>query len=73
MKPVAILGLVLIVAGAGMLAYRTINWTETETVAKVGPLKVESENTQSLALSPVLGGVLLIAGIGLAVFGFRKK
>lgn len=73
MKPAAILGIVLIVLGAGMLIYRTISWTETETVAKVGPLKVEAENTESIALSPILGGVMLIAGIGLAVVGFRKS
>ena len=73
MKPAAILGILLVVVGAGMLIYGSISWTETETVLKAGPLKVEAENTESMALSPILGGALVVAGIVLGYFGFRKS
>ena len=72
MKPLMLIGIVLIVIGVIALAYGGLSFTTSEKVAEVGPLKIEKDNTRSVALPPVLGGLALVGGIGLVVVGARK-
>jgi drug/metabolite transporter (DMT)-like permease len=72
MKPLMIIGIVLIVIGVIALAYGGFSFTTSEKVAEVGPLKIEKEKTRSVSLPPVLGGLALFGGIVLVVVGARK-
>jgi drug/metabolite transporter (DMT)-like permease len=72
MKPLMIVGIVLIVIGVIALAYGGFSFTTSEKVAEVGPLKVEKEKTRSIPLPPVLGGLALVGGVVLVVVGARK-
>jgi uncharacterized membrane protein YidH (DUF202 family) len=72
MKPLMILGVILIIVGIVALAYGGFSFTTTEKVAEVGPLKLEKEETRSVPLPPVLGGLAVAAGIGLLVVGARR-
>ena len=57
MKPIMILGVVLIVLGIGGLAFRSFHWTETkEHVANIGPLHINSEEDHSVWI-PTAAGV----------------
>ena len=57
MKPLMIVGIVLIVIRAIALAYGGFSFTTSEKVAEVGPLKIEKDKTRSVALPPVPGGL----------------
>jgi hypothetical protein len=73
MKPLMIVGIILIAIGVIALAYGGLSFTTSEKVAEIGPLKVEKEKTRTVPLPPLLGGVALAGGIVLLVVGARKR
>jgi hypothetical protein len=64
--------IVLIVAGALMLAYPAIRYTTRETVVDVGPIEVTTDETKTIPLPPILGGVAIGLGLILLVTGRRR-
>ena len=73
MRPLAIVGIVLIVLGAIALAYQGITYTTKEKVVDLGPLKVEAEKEKTIPLPPVLGGVAIVAGLVLVIASSRGR
>jgi hypothetical protein len=73
MKPLTILGVVLIVLGALALAYQRITYTTRETVLDVGPIEATAERQKTVALPPVLGAAALAAGVIVLVVSSRKR
>ena len=69
MRPLAIVGIVLIVLGAFLLI-RGGTFTTQKDVIKVGDVKLTADEKQSIP--PWVGGVAIVAGIGLVVAGGRK-
>lgn len=72
MKPITIIGVLLIVLGVVALAYQGITYTTSEKVVDLGPLKVEAEREKTIPLPPVLGGLALAGGIVLLIVGARR-
>jgi len=72
MKPITIIGVILIVLGVVALAYQGITYTTNEKVVDLGPLKVEAKREKTIPLPPVLGGLALVGGIVLVIVGNRK-
>jgi uncharacterized membrane protein HdeD (DUF308 family) len=72
MKPITIIGVILIVLGVVALAYQGITYTTNEKVVDLGPLKVEAKREKTIPLPPVLGGLALVAGIVLVIAGARR-
>jgi len=72
MKPVAILGALLIVAGLVALAYQGITYTRREKVIDLGPIQATAERERTVPLPPVVGIVAVAAGVALVVSGVRK-
>jgi uncharacterized membrane protein len=73
MKPIILIGIVLVVLGALALAYQGINYTRTDKVLDLGPIHATKETQQRIPLPPILGGIALIGGIALLVVGARRK
>jgi len=73
MKPISIVGVLLIVFGIVALIYQGITYTKRETVIDIGPLKATAERQKTLPLPPVVGGLALVGGIVLLVAGGRKS
>jgi hypothetical protein len=73
MRPLAIVGIVLIVLGAVALAYQGITYTTKEKVVDLGPLKVEAEKEKTIPLPPVLGGVAIVVGLVLVIASSRGR
>lgn len=66
-----VIGIILIVAGALGLGYRSITYTKETHQAQVGPLKFAVKDTETVNVpvwlgvgAIVLGGVLLLVGGG---------
>ena len=73
MRPVAIIGLVLIVLGLAALAYQGVTYTSREKVLDIGPIHATTEREKTVPLPPVLGIVAVAAGVVLVVAGVRKR
>lgn len=73
MRPIAIVGVVLLVLGLGALAYQGITYTSRETIVDIGPLEATAVQKKTLPLPPVLGGGLAVAGVVLLLVGVRKR
>lgn len=70
MRPLAILGLLLVAAG-GFIAFRGLSYTSQEEVLNVGPIKAQVE--QQKTVPTWVGGALALAGVGLLVAGSRRR
>lgn len=73
MRPIALAGMALIVAGLMALAYQGITYTSRQTVVDVGPLHATADRQKTLPLPPVLGGVAVVGGVVLLIVGLRKR
>jgi hypothetical protein len=73
MKPLALVGIALIVVGLIALAYGGLSYTSRETVIDLGPLKATAERERTLPLPPIAGIVAVAAGVALVVAGTRKR
>jgi hypothetical protein len=73
MKPMSLMGIVLIVLGALALAYQGINYTREKNVVDMGSMHVTAETHERIPLPPILGGLAVVGGVVLLVAGARKK
>ena len=72
MKPMAVVGAVLILLGLVALVYQGITYTSRETVIDIGPVKATADRQKTLPLPPVLGFAAVTGGVVLLVAGVRK-
>ena len=72
MKSAAIFGIVLILLGALALTYKSFSYKDRET-HDLGPIDVTLTQKKSIPISPILGGVAVVAGIALLVAGARSR
>lgn len=73
MKPASLLGILLIVLGGLALAYQGFNYTRQEKVLDVGPIHATAERQERVSIPPILGGLALVAGIVLVVYGGKRS
>jgi hypothetical protein len=73
MKPVSLIGIVLVVLGALALAYQGFDYTRRDHVLDVGPMHVTTETEKRVPISPILGGLALVGGIALLVVGGKRS
>jgi len=65
MKPLALVGVLLIVLGVVGLVVENVSFTERKTVLDVGPIKVQADEQRIIPI-PTIAGVLAVAvGLGL--------
>ena len=73
MKPVGIVGIILIAIGIIALAWGGITYTKREKVIDAGPLQVSADREKTIPFPPVLGGICLVGGIVLVIVGNRQS
>jgi len=73
MKPISLVGILLVVLGALALAYQGITYTHREKVLDIGPIHATKDTEEQIPLPPILGGLALVGGIVLLVTGARQK
>lgn len=67
MKPMVVLGIVLIVGGIAGLFISRVSWTETEPLVKAGPIQINHEENHSVWIPTAAGVISVIAGLGLVM------
>ncbi|MEO8451302.1 MAG: hypothetical protein ABI647_16020 [Gemmatimonadota bacterium] len=70
MRPLTIVGILLIIAGAFVLI-RGASFTSKRDVLKIGDVKVTADERQSVP--PWAGGLAIVAGAALVFAGARKR
>ena len=74
MKPLMILGAVLIVAGIAILIIGQLSVPQEETLLQLGDAEIKSETTETIALPPLAGIAAIVAGVVLVVASrFRRS
>ncbi len=72
MNIITVIGIILVVVGAVGLIWGGVNYTSSRNAVDMGGMRVEVNETKHIPLSPIAGGVALIAGIVLIAVGRRQ-
>lgn len=72
MKPLALIGVVLIALGVIGLIVENVSFTERKTVLDVGPIKVQADEQRVVPIPTIAGVVAIVVGLGLVLMS-RKK
>jgi hypothetical protein len=72
MRPLVMIGLILVVLGIVALAVPSFTFFTTERVADVGFFKIDISRPHTIVFNPIVGGVALAAGIVLVIVGLRS-
>ena len=67
-----IVGLALVAIGMVILLWGGIFWRDRDTVVDAGPLRVQTSERKGVALPPLLGAAVLVAGIILVLVPARR-
>jgi hypothetical protein len=67
MKPMMLLGVVLILAGIAGLFVSRVSWTETKPLVKAGPIQINHEEDHSVWIPTAAGIAAVVAGLGLVM------
>ena len=73
MKVGTLVGLILVLVGLVGVVYGGITYTRKREVARVGPLQVTTQEERQLPISPILGWIAIVAGVGLIVAVRRAR
>jgi hypothetical protein len=72
MKAASIVGVILIVLGLAGLIAGGVTYTHEKKDVDLGPIQIQHQQTRTMPIPPLLGGVVLLAGIGLVVVGSKS-
>lgn len=67
-----ILGIILIVVGALALIFQGITYTRERQVVDIGPIEATAEREETIPIPPIVGGILLVAGVALVIVGGKR-
>ena len=59
------LGGVLVALGLVAVLYGGVSWTHKDKVVDAGPIEITADKNESIPISPIAGGVMLVAGVAL--------
>ena len=65
------LAVALIVLGLAGLTYGGISFTHQKKDVDLGPIQISHDKTDTLPITPIAGGLCLIAGVAILVVGGR--
>ena len=67
MKTRQVIGILLVVVGLLALLMGGISWTREETVLDLGPIEAKTRERETIPIPPIVGGLVLAAGVILLV------
>ena len=66
-------GIILIILGVVGLVYGGITCTRRRDTVSLGPITATVNQRETFPISPVVGGLALVVGVGLFVAGSRRR
>jgi hypothetical protein len=72
MRPLVVIGLILVVVGIVALAVPSFTYFTTDRVADVGFFKIDVSRPHTVILNPIVGAAAVVAGIVLVLVGRRS-
>jgi hypothetical protein len=72
-KPLTIVAIILIVIGIVVLAQQGITYKTQKDVVNFGPFHVTAEETKTVLVPPILGGIALVGGVVLLVVSMKRR
>ncbi len=72
MRPLGIIGIILIIVGIIGFAYGGMEWSTKKKDAQLGPVEISHKENHGFTVPPVLSGLLVVGGIVLLVAGARR-
>ncbi|TAJ40505.1 MAG: DUF3185 domain-containing protein [Reyranella sp.] len=72
MKPIAVLGVLLIAIGVAGLLIANISFTEKTVIVDAGPLKVTADQQRTIPIPSIAGVIAVVVGAGLLFYGRNK-
>jgi UDP-N-acetylmuramyl pentapeptide phosphotransferase/UDP-N-acetylglucosamine-1-phosphate transferase len=73
MRPLLVVGLILVALGIVALAIPSFTYFTTEQVADVGFFTIDVSRPHTIVLNPIVGGIAVAVGIVLALVGLRPS
>lgn len=67
------IGIILIAIGIIMMVYTGFNYVTTEKVVDVGPIEINQEKSNPVRWSPIIGGVIIVAGVVLIAVDKKNR
>jgi hypothetical protein len=68
-----IVGIILIILGVVGLVWGGITWTRRRDTVSVGPISATVQQKETFPISPVVGGIALVVGIGMVAASGRRR
>jgi len=72
MKPLLVVGIVLLVLGVVALVVPSVTFFTTERVADAGFFHIDVSRPHTIVFNPIVGGIALAAGVVLLLVGIRS-
>ncbi|MSP75120.1 MAG: DUF3185 domain-containing protein [Rhodospirillaceae bacterium] len=72
MKPIAVLGVLLIAIGIAGLVIANISFTEKKVIVDAGPLKITADQERTIPIPTIAGIIAVAVGAGLLFYGRNK-
>jgi len=73
MKPITIVGALLLLLGLVALVYQGVTYTSRETVLDIGPVHATANREKTVPIPPLVGIAAVAGGVVLLVAGARKR
>lgn len=73
MTATRIIGAVLVIVGLVGLLWGGVFWTREKTVVDIGPIEARAQEREGVPISPIIGGVILAAGVVLLLVPARRR
>jgi hypothetical protein len=73
MKPIAVLGVLLIAIGIAGLLIANISFTEKKVIVDAGPVKVTADQQHTIPVPSIAGVLAVVVGAGLLFYGRRAN
>ena len=73
MRPIAVIGIILVALGLVALAVPTFTFFTTERAADVGFFTINISRPHTLVFNPIVGGITVAVGIVLTIVGLRTS
>jgi hypothetical protein len=68
-----IVGVILIVIGLVGLLFGGVFWTNEKTIVDIGPVEARAQEREGVPISPIVGGVIVAAGVVLLLVPARRR